>query len=74
MLSNIEPIGGVELAAFRQKKGVGRAEPEVKIVYRALLVAHVNVEGEEINRGKRPAAEHLHQGRQPITLSRRHRR
>ena len=59
MLGDIEPIewGEVESAEVRgggaagansRLRGAG-AVPEVEVVNRALLIAHIDVEGEEIN-------------------------
>lgn len=37
--------------------------PEVEVVYRSLLIAHVDVESEEVDWGQSAAAEHLEEGR-----------
>lgn len=42
--------------------------PEVKIINRALLVAHVNVEGEEVDWGESPTAEDLEERGEAISL------
>lgn len=42
--------------------------PEVKIINRALLVAHVNVEGKEVDWGESPTAEDLEERGEAISL------
>lgn len=42
--------------------------PEIEVVDRALLVAHVNVKGEEIDWSQRSSTEHFHQCWQTVAL------
>lgn len=41
--------------------------PEVEIVNRSLLITHVDVEGEEVNRGLCATTEDFEKGGQPIS-------
>ena len=43
-------------------------KPEIEVVDRALLVSHINVEGEKIDGRERPPAKNLEQGRESISI------
>lgn len=43
-------------------------QPEIEVVDRALLVSHINVEGEQIDGRERPPAEDLEQGRESVSI------
>jgi hypothetical protein len=42
--------------------------PEIQIVNRSLLIAHVNVEVEQVNRCERPPAQNLEKGWKPVPM------
>jgi hypothetical protein len=44
------------------------SSPEVQVVDRALLVAHIDIEGEQVKRCDRLAAQHLEQGREAVPI------
>ena len=51
----------------RDRQGCRRGDaPEVEVIYRALLVAHVHVEGKEVDGGARGAAEDFVEGGEAI--------
>lgn len=47
---------------------LGYIEPEVKVINRALLVAHVNVEGKEVDWGESSTAEDFEERGETISL------
>lgn len=53
---------------------LGDIEPKIQIVDRSLLVSHVNVEGEQIDRGQSAPAEDLEESRKSVPVQIGHRR
>ena len=47
---------------------LGDVEPKVEVVDGALLVAHVDVEGEKVDGWEGPTAQDLEEGREPVPL------
>lgn len=72
VLRNIEP--GFMLALVRPSPAEKLHTPEVEIVDGALLISHVDVEGEEVNGWEGPPAEGLEEGREAVPIEIRHRR
>ena len=72
VLRNIEP--GFMLALVRPAPTESLHVPEVEIVDRALLISHVDVEGEEVDGWEGPSAEGLEEGREAVPVEIRHRR
>lgn len=48
--------------------GLRGSVPEIEVINGALLVAHIDIEGEEIDGCSSAPAEHLGERRQPIAI------
>ena len=65
MLRNIEPSNKT-LGRLRENWDFHHALPEIQVVNRALLVAHINVERKKINGSECSTTEDLKESRQAI--------
>lgn len=55
-----------QLSPHRYPRIAGLNLPEIEVVDRSLLVAHVNVKREQIDRGMSATTQHLEESRQPV--------
>lgn len=65
MLRNIEPRHS-SVRRGKRKVEYDRVSPKVQIINRALLIPHVNVEGEKIDWSKSASTEDFEEGREAV--------